>query len=239
MKGMPVDPFASSWISLLMAWLCAAPIILAALQGTWQLFYHRVAGFPKWFVVWLTVCAVFLGPLPYVLLQLLLAESFPFQSFSTFIASFALGFYLPLVFGVLCLAGPILSFAAPIFIAVGSIESPRVSRTRLAIGAMLAPVASLLSYMLFLWLLPFATISTHWLAAEDVIRATNGPPASSYHFVLKHIVHLPIRSELVGATHSDRDMLRNHVASFYLGDRAYAHFVHLAYPALYDSLSRH
>jgi hypothetical protein len=51
------------------------------------------------------------------------------------------------------------------------------------------------------------------------------------------LLPLPVAGHYQGVTISDRDMLRNHVASFYLGDRAQAKYVKLAYPALYESLT--
>jgi hypothetical protein len=108
---------------------------------------------------------------------------------------------------------------------------------RVAFGVLLAPVAASLSVALFVWLLGFAHLTTAWLNAKDVIGATNGPALGIYSVGLKHLLPLPVAGFLTGVTASDRDMLRNHVATFYLGWREQAHYIRAAYPALYDSLS--
>jgi hypothetical protein len=48
---------------------------------------------------------------------------------------------------------------------------------------------------------------------------------------------LPVARYYEEVTVSDRDMLRNHVASFYLGRQAEAKFVKLSYPVLYQKLT--
>lgn len=75
------------------------------------------------------------------------------------------------------------------------------------------------------------------LRAENVIGATNGPVYFVYHHALKYGMPLPVANIYEDVTASDRDMLRNHVASLYLGRRAEARYVRLAYPALYDKLA--
>jgi len=58
-----------------------------------------------------------------------------------------------------------------------------------------------------------------------------------YDHALKYVMPLPIAGHYQDVTVSDREMLRNHVASFYLGSQAEAKFVKLSYPALYERLT--
>jgi hypothetical protein len=119
----------------------------------------------------------------------------------------------------------------------GSLRTPQISRGRLVLGALVAPVTMAGAYLLFFWLLPFAGWTVHWLRADDVIGATNGPAYAVYDVALKHFLPLPIAGYYVDVTTSDRDMVRNHVASFYLGRGAEAFYVSESYPDLYAELT--
>ena len=85
-----------------------------------------------------------------------------------------------------------------------------------------APVLSAVAHALFFLVLPFTGYATHWLNAEDVVQATNGPAYAAYNLALGKLMALPIKSSLESVTTADHDMLRNHVASFYLGHREFA-----------------
>ena len=89
-----------------------------------------------------------------------------------------------------------------------------------------------------LWLLQYAAFTTHWLRADDVIRATNGPAAVAYSVALKYLTPAPARGFYSEVSRTDRERLRNHVASYYLGRLEESHYVEAAYPDLYDQVTR-
>src|SRR5437764_9446822 len=95
------DPFASGWLSLILAWMAAVPIIAGALFGGLGMLFTRVdKAIPRWFVFWMAVCVIVLSPLRYMVLQWIVASAYPVQSVRAMFSSFSLVFYVPIVFGL-------------------------------------------------------------------------------------------------------------------------------------------
>ncbi len=235
---MNADPFASSTISTVLAWVVALPVILAALgAGIGMLFERTSDEIPRWFVVWLMLSLLILSPLRYMVLQIIVSSAYPTQSLRAFLSFFLLALYVPIVFGALYFVGLGLPLILTLRVVFGSLTKPKVTRPRLALGALMAPLNAVGGYFAFFWLLQFAALSVHWLKAADVIGATNGPASVTYSLVLGRFMPLPIRGFYADVTQTDRDMLRNHVASYYLGRSAEARYVRLAYPDLYSRLT--
>jgi hypothetical protein len=232
---MDADPLASSTVSVGLAWLGAVPLMVWAVATTVSILRVRTAQVPRWFVIWIGLCILLLSPVRYLFLALLIASSFPVQSFRALIATVPLSFYLPIVFGLMALVGVGLPLWTTVSAGLGSLTKPSLSATRLALGSIVAPVASAASYVLFFFLLEFAGFTTHWLRAEDVIGATNGPALFVFEHGLAKTLPVPVTGELISVTKTDRDWLRNHVASVYLGEREFARYVERAYPELYRS----
>lgn len=235
---MAPDPFASGTASLVLAWLFTVPVILSLVFGGISMLFERTDDeVPRWFLVWMTLCLLILSPFRYVLLLTIIGTAFPVQSFGALVSILPLGIYVPIVFGILYFAGLVLPLLLTLRIAFHDLKSPVVTQGRLVSGALIAPLNMIGGYFLFFWLLTYAGMTVHWLRVDDVIGATNGPALFVYEHGLKYAMPLPIAGHYQDVTVSDRDMLRNHVASFYLGDRAQAKYVKLAYPALYERLT--
>lgn len=232
------DAFPSSSLSLILAWVCSIPLILTAVTGGVGLFFERVdRSIPRWFVIWLFLCILALSPLRYILLQGIMASAYPVQSVRAFISTFLLALYVPIVFGALYFVGVVLPLIATLRVAFGDPTSPRLTRSRLALGTALAPVNAVGGYLAFFWLLQYAGWTVHWLGTKDVIGSTNGPATAVYKLI-EPVTPLPLAGWYTTVTATSTDMLRNHVASFYLGDRREAEYMHDAYPALYESLTK-
>jgi hypothetical protein len=235
---MNTDPFASSTVSLISAWVLTVPFLLGALgTGITMLFEKLDDQIPRWFVFWIMLCVFILSPLRYMILQVIMATAYPVQSLSAFLSVFLLALYVPIVFGLLYFVGVGLPLLAMLRVAFGSLTTPIATRPRPAFGSVLAPFAMGLGYFGFFWPLQYGAYSVHWLHSSDVIGATNGPAEVTYAAALKYLMLLPVRGYYNAVTQTDRDTLRNHVASYYLGRGAEARYMKLAYPDLYKRLA--
>src|SRR5207247_6677133 len=139
-------------------------------------------------------------------------------------SSFSLVFYVPIVFGLLFLIGVGLPLYLTLRIPFGNLTSPKTTIIRLILGSVIAPLNAVGGYYVFLWLLPYAALTVHWLNPYDLIGATNGPAAVTYS-MLKYVTPLPVKEYFIEVSNTDREMLRNHVASYYLGWQAEARYV--------------
>lgn len=230
------DAFASGTLSLVMSWICVVPLLISFTTATYSLLTEKAADLPKWFILWVFACLVFASPLRYIVLQLIVALSFPVQSWRALFSSLPMAAIGPLAFGAMAFIGVGLPLLVTHYAVQGRKGSTdKVGAGRLAIGFVVAPLSAALSWPIYFIVLQFAAYSTHWLRAADVIGATNGPALTTYTYVLGKVLPLPINGDLESVTKTDRDMLRNHVASFYLGEREYARYVSKAYPDLYQS----
>jgi hypothetical protein len=232
------DPFASNTLSMVLAWIFATPVILTVIAGGVEMLFSRVdEAVPRWFVVWMTLCILVLSPFRYIVLQLIVGSSYAVQSVGAFFSLLALGAYVPIVFGLLYFIGVGLPLVLTLRVAFGSLKNPKATKGRLVVGSVIAPLNAVGGYLAFFWLLQYAAFTVHWLQADDVIGATNGPAAVVYSLVLKHFTPLPVKGYYTEVSNTDREMLRNHVASFYLGWRAEAGYVRLSYLDLYTRLT--
>ena len=99
------------------------------------------------------------------------------------------------------------------------------------LASLVAPVLFVLGSAVWFITLPYAAISTHWLSADNVIRATNGPPAYFYEYVVEPTtpLHIPVYAK-EWEFGSAKEHLRAHVASVYLSDSQHAAYLSKAYP---------
>jgi hypothetical protein len=230
--------FSSSTVSLVLAWVFAVPLLAGMVSTLVSSVFERTPGIPKPFTLWMMACVVVVSPFRYLVLQVLLASAYPVQSFGAFLSVIPLGFYVPIVFGLLFMLGVGLPCLAVVFVAAGNLKNEAVSRVRLWLAALLAPFFMAAGYAVFFFALEYGALSTHWLRARDVIGATNGPAEFVYSHGLGRLMPLPVAGELTRVVRTDRDMLRAHVASYYLGRNEYARYIREAYPELYKELSR-
>lgn len=234
------DQYASSQLSQILSWIVAGAVIVTLLA--WLIGSIAVLrDASRWMLplgLWVVLTQSVAGPLGYVVLLLLLAAAYPCQSVWAMLSTLLLAAYVPLILGWLLMLG----IVGPLFLAYRIAfdwgAGPSFSKPRIATAFVLAPLAAIVGYALLFLSLPLAAVGTHWLREVDVIGATNGPATVAYSTVLKHTATLPVPTYFTGVTRDDRDMLRNHVAGFYLGGTQRAAYVSRAYPALRDSLEQ-
>jgi hypothetical protein len=232
---MNPDYFQSYIISLILSWIFFTVTIIGIPFGIIVVFSKRLKKIHLFFLIWIIFCLIIFSPFRYIILQITLAESYSVQSFRAFITSLLLATYIPIIFAVLCGIGlglPVLGIMA-ITGFKGSI-----SKTRLYLASIAVPFLFSIGSFLFCLLLPYAAYSIHWLRAEDVIRATNGPSEYTYRYIAhkwmpqKSIIQLSpdLESKLI----TDKERLRAHVASIYLGVREFRLYIYKTYPEFYN-----
>jgi hypothetical protein len=235
---MNTDPYTSHLLSTILAWIIAVPasigvalevLVKVADYECYELRKRR--GIPWPISAWCILCLLFLSPARYMLFMVTAAICYPYQSIVAFYTTFLLCFYVWFVFFVLGLIG----FVLPCYVMMCFVpQNTSPSRVRLAVAAFAGPVLPLIGSLLFSFLLPFAAWTVHWLRAEDVIRATNGP--TYYAFVSSEWVSpiwIPVPSYVIDTPRTTKDILRCHAAYLYLSEVEQGRFVHAAYPKIF------
>lgn len=223
------DHFASSTVSVILSWLAVVPVVLALFGYILSLF-RKHEGIPWLFSTWVGVCFLVLSPARYMFFQLVTAISYPFQSFFALTSLFWLAILTPFAFCFLYAVG----IGLPLFLVMLMLGN-RPRWWRYVLASATAPLVATIGTLVFSFALPFAALSTHWLRAEDVIKATDGPAYFAFAFVPQGLVALPPYSPKTPAT--TKDYLRSHVALIYLGKSEHDFFLHEAYPELYDEFA--
>jgi len=228
------DYFQSHTLSIVLTWLFSIPLIIALIGTTISFIFEKIEGISRFYILWLVICILLFSPVRYILLQIFIAISYPFQSFRACITTFILAVYIPIVFGILyaiCFALPMLVTCA----IVGFKDT--FSKVRLWLSALAAPIIFIIASYLFYLVLPYAAYSTHWLYTKDVIRATNGPPEYFYRYVVEPMaleIRFPMYVKEIGFDNlSPKERLRSHVAMVYLGEKQFTFFVYKSYPEEY------
>jgi len=224
---MSVDYFASGVIPIILSWILTIPAFFGIMSFCLSIF-GKVEDVPFAFSIWIGFCCLIFSPLRYMLFQIVAATCYMVQSFSAFISLFMLAFYVPIVFSVLWAIGFGLPFL-PLFWIVGK----TVTKARLIVASLLLPVLCGIGSVLFFLLLPYAAMTIHWLRAEDVIRATNGPAYYTFRYFAGIGSGLTLPGYYEKTPQTSRDMVRCHVASIYLSDREQAFFIAKAYPEIW------
>ena len=227
------DYFQSHTFSIVLTWLFSIPLILGLIGVVISYLFEKVEGISHFFMVWLLICILLFSPLRYLFLQIFMAIAYPLQSFRAFFTTFILAIYIPIVFGIIYAIGFVFPTIGVLAI-VGFKDN--VSKIRLWLSALAAPIIFLIASYLFYLVLPYAAYSTHWLYAEDVIRATNGPPEYFYRYIVEPFTPLilPRYVEEIGFDNfSPKERLRSHAALIYLGQKQFTFFVYKSYPEEY------
>jgi hypothetical protein len=213
------DPLASNIVSLVLAWIIAVPIFLAVTLGTIsqtaELFSERNSGslrWLRWFGVYYLLCLLIISPMRYMILQLLLIDSYFVQSFSAVANSLLAGMYGMIVFSLLFAV----SIGVPNILLLGALT--KETKATPIIAAILTPFAFAIGYALFFLVLPYAAWTIHWLGARDVIRSANGPATVFYKLAVEpDIPRIGPKLEIEkGETANER--LRSHIARTYVSD---------------------
>jgi hypothetical protein len=228
---MSTDPFASSIISVVLAWVFSIPLIVGLIVYLVDMLFKKQEELPRGFTIWLLICMVFLSPARYIILQVLMAIAFPFQSLSAFLSTFMLAFYIPIVFGLLYALG----IGAPILLIslIAGMEKVE-SKKRLLLSCVAAPFVLLVFNYLFFFGLSYAAYSIHWLNANDVIGTTNGPSEYFFRYVCETGTPLELPKFLTDGVILERlhakGRLRAHIAAVYLGKKQFEYYVETTFP---------
>ncbi len=235
---MNADPFASSMISQVLTWVFSIPLICGIVVAAVGMLFEKQEGIPRIFTIWLLLCLLLFSPVRYILLQLLTATAYPFQSLSGFLSTFLLAIYVPIVFCLLYAIGLGVPLLLVVLIA-GKKEPP--SKGRLFLAGIVAPIIFLVFSTLYYNILPFAAYSTHWLSSKELIRATNGPPYYFYRFAVEQFTPLqfPGVAHAIGLENmTTRERFRAHVAAVYCGNKEYWYYVSKAYPEYFEKIKQ-
>lgn len=231
---MPADYFESSTISTVLSWICAIPMFFGLIFLTIEKLFDQ-EDFPRAYVVWFLICVLLFSPFRYFIFQLILASSYMVQSWSAFFSAFLLLLYVPLVFGVLYAV----SFSLPLlanFWITGLMRNEKWTRFRLFLSAIMTPFFCGIGSYIFLLALPYVGYTTHWLKAENVIRASNGPAWVYFKYIGSHLIPLQTPGYTDEVGNDLKTLYRNHIASVYLSDEQHMRFIKYEYPDFYNSL---
>ena len=235
---MNPDYFQSHTISLILSWIFFVPMVFGAIGGIVYLLFEKIEeGIPRTFLIWMLVCVLVFSPFRYIILQLILYEAYSIQSISAFISGLILTTYIYFIFCPLWAVGMALPGVGVIAI-IGFKNT--TSKTRLILASVAAPFLFLIGSFLFFNILPYAAYSTHWLKAENVIRATNGPAEYYYKYFARWEVELNRKQygKELGLNLTSKDLLRAHVAASYLSKEQLAYYISKAYPELVKRLEK-
>jgi len=170
-----------------------------------------------------------------MLFQIALATCYPVQSVGALVSTFILALYVPIVVSLLYAVGLGLPMLLGVLIA-GFKSSP--SKIRLVLATLSVPFLCLLGSLLFSLLLPFAAFTVHWLRADDVIRATNGPAYYIFGYFGSSRAMVALPPYFPKTPQTAQDYLRTHVAYLYLSDREHAYFLQRQYPEITAQLEQ-
>jgi len=230
---MSPDYFESSSVSGILSWVFAIPVAIYLIAFGLRSLLERTEGMPAMYIAWLFLCIVVLSPFRYILFQVVAGVAFPFQSFVALLDTLPLVLYVPIVLGVLYAIGLVL----PVFL-ITAIASTRyqVKRTRLLLSSLLAPLVVYLGTLLFFLALPLGSWTVHWLKAEEIIPATNGPAFLTYQYVARWGMPIQFSTYTRTVAQNDKEMFRSHVAAMYLSEREQVRYLKHAHPDFYETL---
>ena len=221
--------YDSSSLSQFIAWFFCIPTIFYVIMSIGNVLFIKEVGVTRLLLIWLGICAFLFSPLRYLIFQILVAQTYAVQSFSSFFNTIILSLYVPFIAGILYAIG-----FAPAMVSALAIcsKKPTVSLIQGLLLAFVFPFACMLGTYLFFLALPSAAWTLRWVDEKDLIKATNGPPALAFQYLIKPfgLVSMPAFYELT--PRSDKDLLRCHFAATYLSNQGLARFKANQYPDL-------
>jgi len=235
---MTQDPFSSSLISQILTWVVSIPLLIYILSIAITFLFEKQEGFPRIYTIWLLICILLFSPLRYILLQLLMAEAYPFQSWVGFFTTFILAIYIPIIFGILYFIG--LGLPLLFIVLIAGTKAP-YSKIRVFLSSIAAPVILFIFSFIYYSILPFAAKSTHWLGSYEIIRTTNGPSQYFYHYVVEQFTPLQfsrLTHDIGFDKMTTKELLRSHLAAVYCGNKQYWYYVSTAYPEYYKEIKQ-
>jgi len=231
---MQPEVFESSTLSLILSWIFCIPMMSGIIAFILGLFWKQ-EGVPWLFSAWLGICLLLFSPARYLIFQVALGTSYTVQSLRAFISVFPLALYVPIIFGILYLIGVGLPMLPTIAILK---NQERITIMRGLAASIVLPVSCIICSYLFYWALPIAGKTVSWLNVNDVIKATNGPPAIIYRYFSSPFTPTIIPGFFEDTPRKDIDLLRCHVAAVYVSDRKLGYFIKHQYPDIYEKALR-
>ncbi len=221
--------YDSSALSQFLAWFFCIPSFMYFLVVAGNFFITNQRGLSRLLLIWIGICILLFSPLRYISFQILVAQTYPVQSFSAFFNSIILALYVPFIFGLLYTIG-----FAPALVSALAIcsRSENVSLVRGSLLALVFPFACGLGTYLFFTALPSAAWTLRWLGEKDLIKATNGPPAFAFRYLVKPFGLISVPGFYHLTPGNDVDLLRCHFASTYLDKKELGSFLNNQYPSL-------
>jgi hypothetical protein len=221
-----MDPFQSSAWSTILAWV--ASLLVVAGVGVSVLSFVKQPNLDKrslLFLLWAVIAMFVFGPARYIVFQLVLATSYPFQSLYSLLTCFVLFFYVPAVAFILYVIG----MGLPYFIFRWIMGRGGGGLGTFVFALFLTPWVCKVGSVVFFALLPYAAISVHWLRVQDVMRATNGPARMAFTYFAKWRLADDMSEVLPSDGFLDHDTVRSHVAMVYLGEKQRQEFIRMAH----------
>jgi len=229
---MNPDHFQSSFISLALSWIFAIPILIWIIG--WMLtVFAKHDGVPWLFSMWLGLCILIFSPARYLMFLVVLGSSYTVQSFLSLFYSFILALYVPMVFGILTFIGVGLPM-----LAIMPIIKDKVTVLRGIVASIILPIACTIASVIFFKLLPLAGMTVVWLNVKDVVRATNGPAALVFKYLVAHSTPVILPRYFDKTPQTEQDELRCHIAAVFISDAKIGYFIRNQYPDLYQHLTK-
>jgi hypothetical protein len=229
--------FDSSLLSTILSWLFAIPTIAYFLLAWIPLLTEKNKDYPpRLYLTWLVICVFIFSPFRYIIFQVVTATSYPVQSFGAFFSTLWLSLYVPLVFGLLYLLTSIVPTLSLLLLSPK--QGQGIGLVKGLAWILIFPFACMLSSLIFFTALPSTSKTLGPSSARDIIKATNGPAAVVFKYLVKPFgpISLPEFFELTPKT--DKDMIRCHVANTYLSKIGFGFFVAKQYPDIYNSIEK-
>jgi len=227
--------FDSGLLSIILSWFFAMQTIAYFLLALIPFLAEKNKDYPsRLYLTWLVICVFIFSPFRYIVFQVVVATSYPVQSFGAFFSTLWLSLYVPLVFGLLyaltCIV-PILSLML-----LSQKQGQKFGILRGLSWTLIFPFACMLSSLIFFTALPTTSKTLGPSSAKDIIKATNGPAAVVFKYLVKPFGPFPLPEFFELTPKTDKDMIRCHVASTYLSKSAFSYFVEKQYPDIYNSI---
>jgi hypothetical protein len=226
-----IDYFESGSVSSFLSWVFGLPLAILLILGMFS-FFGKQEGIPWPLSAWVGLCMIIFAPVRYILFILVLADCYVVQSFSALFCAFIVSLYLPLVILVLVLIGLGIPSASLLFYQSMK-KHPFLGG---ALTCIAAPILCVAGTFLFFSLLPLAARTVGWLRVDDVIRATNGPTAIVFRYLVAPYQVLTLPRFYKDTPQKDVDLIRSHVAAVFLNPDNIPYFVSRQYPSLYDAI---
>lgn len=234
---MNPDNLNPSTLSIIFPWLFTIGILVLFLMAIFSqllTIYVSTSDLMSYtFNTWLTICILVISPIRYMILQVIIWFSLPFQSWHSLFLTLIWLIPNSLIFGFLVFIG----FFAPYFIVLhisGLNKHSYVPNIRLIITMFVTPIIFFIFTYIYLLVHPIQYFTTNKYSVTDFIRAANGPGLVYYETVgsLFLPIHTPV---FVPELKPNLKVFYHlHIASTYMTREKEMYFYYNYYPEIYN-----